>query len=104
MSDLEAIWKSKADETILDAGKNLDSYSPEAIQVILSEHCRRNLPVPAITQSDQIPSKPATSQVVINGIEIPFRKMAGLIFKWSLATIPTILFWYIIVGFISKLK
>jgi hypothetical protein len=104
MSDLETIWGKKSDETLLEAGKDLGSFSSEAIDVILEEHRRRGLPIPAIPQTTKIPDSPLATIVLLTGVDMPFHAMASLIFKWSLATIPTALFWFVMTWLLLKIK
>ena len=104
MSELETIWRNKADETLLEAGKDLNSFSDEAAAVIVEEHRRRGLPAPESRKEPGIPQTQSATRVVLTGVDMPFSQMAAFIFKWSLAAIPTILFWLILVILLRQIK
>ena len=71
MSDLETIWGKKSDETLLEAGNDLGSFSSEAIDVILEEHRRRGLPIPSIPQTTKIPDTQLATTVSLIGVDMP---------------------------------
>lgn len=43
-------------------------------------------------------------RVVLVGVELPFGSMCWFIFKWSLATIPTALFYFVVVNLIRTMN
>lgn len=49
------------------------------------------------------PTAPDAGRVVLRGVDMSFGDMAALIFFWSLATVPTAIFWVIVVAILSSL-
>jgi hypothetical protein len=82
MTDVEQIWRDKADEEIAEAAGTLSEYTEEAARIIRAELQRRGLPEPEADPLP-IPDEDTRSVFVASGLDeanqiVAFLKAAGI--------------------------
>ncbi len=82
MTDVEQIWRDKADDEVAEAASNLSEYTEEAARVIRDELQRRGLPEPQV-DAVPIPEEDTRCLFVANGLDeanqiVAFLEAAGI--------------------------
>ena len=78
-----------------------DDYKPDAIEMVIQILEDRRVEV--VRNKPKIKIENSTREVHLTGFNIPFEDMVGFIFKWTLASIPTALFFGLIIYILSTI-
>ena len=90
--DLENLWRQKADETLIAAGNEIETYNQTTAQIISEELVRRGLPKPSrLSQNAATIDSPIVIQAKVIDFDMPFGSMVLFMIKWALAAIPAII-------------
>ena len=76
-----------------------DDYKPDAIEMAIQ--ILEDKRVEVVKHKPKIKIEDSTREVHLTGINIPFGEMVEFIFKWTLASIPTALFFGLIIFILS---
>ena len=104
MSDDNQKMKDNFNNMSIDELKDIiknksDDYKPDAIEMAIQILEDRR--VKGFKHKPKIQIEDSTREVHLTGINLPFGEMVEFIFKWTLASMPTALFFGLIIFILS---